>query len=143
MGKAILADLLDKNKLSASVTVDAAAIADPHHATVSPSAVKAIAEIGCERWIEAHRPRKLCPYLQERADLIIAVTDRPLARGTNSSNKVVTDKELFGIRISNPYPDNQDDESLEKYRKVRDEMKRLINEKLDEILERAGAIPVV
>ncbi len=64
MGKAILADLLDRKKVS-TVAVDAAAIADPHHATVSPSAVKAVAEIECECWIKNHRPRKLSPYLQQ------------------------------------------------------------------------------
>lgn len=142
MAKAILSDLLDKKKFS-GVAVDAAAIADPHHATISASAVKAVAEIGCDRWIENLRPRKLCPYLQERADLVIAITDRPLARRPGSSDNVVTDKEFFGVNISNPYPDNEDEESLAKYRKVRDQLQDVISANLDRILERARAVPVV
>jgi len=141
MGKAILADLLDQNKIHA--VADAAAIADPHHATVSPSAVKAVAEIGCERWIENHRPRKLSPYLQERADLIIAVTDRQLARRPHSLDKVITDKKLFGTSIPNPYPDDEDDKSLKKYRKVCKKMKRVIISNFTEILKRAKATPNV
>lgn len=142
MAKAILSDLLDKNKLS-GVAVEAAAIADPHHATVSPSAVKAIAEISCDRWIQNDRPRKLCQYLQERADLIIAITDQPLARRPSSSDNVVTDKEFLGVTIPNPYPDNEDEESLAKYREVRDQLQHVISERLDRILERAGAVPFV
>jgi protein-tyrosine-phosphatase len=141
MGKAILANLLDQNKISA--VADAAAIADPHHATVSPSAVKAVAEIGCKHWIENHRPRKLSPYLQNRADLIIAVTDRQLARRPNSLDKVVTDKELFGISITNPYPDNEDDKSLQKYRKVCKKMEQVINDNFTEILKRAKVTPSI
>ena len=45
LGKAILADLADRNKI-AGLAVDAAAIADPHHATINPSALKAIRETG-------------------------------------------------------------------------------------------------
>jgi protein-tyrosine-phosphatase len=142
MAKAILSDLLDKSKLS-GVVVDAAAIADPHHATVSPSAIKAVAEIGCDRWIENHRPPKLCPYLQERADLIVAVTDQPLVRRATSSDNVITAKDFFGVDIPNPYPDNEDNESFARYRKVRDQMENVISANLDRILERAGAVPVV
>jgi protein-tyrosine-phosphatase len=79
--------------------------------------------------------------LQDRADLIIAVTDRQLAREPNTSTKVVTDEELFGVSIPNPYPDNEDEESLEKYREVCAGMERVIEEHFDEILDRAGAVP--
>lgn len=141
LGKAILADLVDRNKIP--VTVDAAAITDPHHAVVSPSAVKAIRETGREKWIDKHRPRKLCAYLQGRADLIIALTDTTFARRPDSATKVVTDRELFGVSIANPYPDNEDEESLNKYRAVRDQLDDLITQNFDEILARAGALPAV
>jgi protein-tyrosine-phosphatase len=142
MGKAILADLVDKNKIP-GLAVDAAAIADPHHATISPSALKAISETGRERWIDKHRPRKLCPYLQRRADQSIALTDRSLARRQDTATNVVTDRELFGTSIPNPYPDNEDEASLNKYRAVRDQLDKLITEKFDAILTRASAQPAV
>jgi protein-tyrosine-phosphatase len=142
MGKAILADLIDRKKVS-GVAVEASAVADPHHATISPSALKAMQETGRERWIEKHRPRKLCPYLRDQADLIIAFTDESLARRTDRSEIIVTDRDLFGETIENPYPDKEDDESLQKYKDVRDQLDRLINEKFDVILERANAKPSV
>lgn len=142
LGKAILADLIDRKKIS-GLAVEAAAVADPHHATISPSALKAIQETGREGWIEKHRPRKLCPYLQDRADLIIALTDTTLARRPDRLKKVVTDRELFGAVIPNPYPDKEDNESLRKYREVRDQLDHLINEKFEVILERADAKPSV
>lgn len=140
MGKAILADLVDRHKIP-DLAVDAAAVADPHQSTISPSAHRAIAETGRERWIEKHRPRKLCAYLQDRADLIIMLTGGPLARSTATESDVVTDVELFGESIPNPYPDNEDAESLAKYRAVRDQLDRLIESHFDEIVERAGARP--
>lgn len=142
LGKAILADLADRNKI-AGLAVDAAAIADPHHATISPSALKAIKETGRERWIHEHRPRKLSPYLQRRADLIIALTDRSLARSPEPASKVVTDREIFGTSIPNPYPDNEDELSLAKYRAVRDQLDQLITERFEAILARAGAQPTI
>ena len=41
----------------------------------------------------------------------------------------------------NPYPDNEDEESIAKYRAVRDQLDRLIESHFDEIVERAGAQP--
>lgn len=140
MGKAILADLLHSAKLS-GITVDAAAIADPHHSTVSPSAVKAVQQIGCDEWIRGHRPRKLSPYLQDRADLIVILTDRNLARPAKYSAKVIRDTELFGFHIANPYPDNEDEVSLKKYCEVRDSMQKAITDNLSQIVELAGGTP--
>jgi protein-tyrosine-phosphatase len=140
MGKAILADLVDRHKIP-DVAVDAAAVADPHHSTISPSAYRAIAETNRERWIDKHRPRKLCAYLQDRADLIIMLTGGPLARSAATGSNVVTDVELFGESVPNPYPDNEDEASLAKYRAVRDQLDRLIESHFDAIVERAGARP--
>lgn len=142
LGKAILADLIDRKKVP-GLAVEAAAVADPHHATISPSAFKAIQESGRERWIEKHRPRKLCPYLQDRADLIIALTDTTLARRADPFHKVVTDHELFGVTIKNPYPDKEDAASLKTYQDVRDQLDQLLTEHFDVILDRANAKPSV
>ncbi len=81
--------------------------------------------------------------VQERAGLIIAVTDRQLARRPDSLDKVITDKELFGTSIPNPYPDDEDEKSLKKYRKVCKKMKGVINDNFTEILKRAKANPSV
>lgn len=140
MGKAILADLVDRHKIP-GVAVDAAAVADPHHSTISPSAYRAIAETNRERWIDKHRPRKLCAYLQDRADLIIMLTGGPLARSAATGSNVVTDVELFSESVPNPYPDNEDEASLAKYRAVRDQLDLLIESHFNAIIERAGARP--
>jgi len=142
MAKAILSDLIDKKKIT-SVAVEAAAVADPHYATISPSGFRAIQETGRERWIQGHRPRKLCHYLQNRADLIIALTDATLARRRGGLNNIVTDQELFSTMIPNPYPDNEDGESLMKYRNVRDQIDQLIEGNFDKILDLANAKPFV
>ena len=142
LGKAILSQLVDSHKVP-GVAVDAAAVADPHYATISPSALKVIRETGREKWIKKHRPRKLCAYLQTRADLIIALTDTTLARRPDPARNLVTDQELFGVSIPNPYPDNEDEDSLKKYRSVRDKLDSLISGKFEAILKRAGARPMV
>ena len=142
LGKAILSDLVDRKRIP-GLAVDAAAIADPHHATVSPSALRAIRETQRERWIAHHRPRKLCGYLQARADLIIALTDGTLIRRAESPATVVTDRELFGVSIPNPYPDSQDAAALQRYRAVRDQLDEVIHTNLEAILERANARPSV
>lgn len=140
LAKALLSEKLYQAKVS-TVAVEAAAVADPAHATISPSGVKALQEIGCDTWIENHRPRKLSPYLQERADLLIALTDSALPRKSSSNVKVITDTDLFGSSISNPYPDNEDTASLERYRKTREELNVALDQALAEILERIDGLP--
>jgi len=142
MAKAILAKRLSSEKIS-NVAVEAAAIADPHHPTISPSALTALSEIGCAQLVSEHRPRKLSTFLQHRADLIIALTDASLARTSHTSPRIVTDEEVFGTRIANPYPDNEDSASLERYRISRDQIEHAIDEKFWEILERFDARPTL
>lgn len=140
MAKAILKDMLDRHKMT-GVAVEAAAIADPHHPTISPSARKAVAALGQDRWIENHRPRKMCAFMQDRADLIIGLSEFPLARKLETPRKYVLDQEIFGHSIANPYPDAEDDESLARYIDVRDDLRRVISDNFDAILARAGATP--
>ena len=45
--------------------------------------------------------------------------------------------------ISNPYPDEEDSDSLERYRKTREELSLALDEKLPEILEKIHALPVL
>lgn len=142
MAKGILSQRLHDMKIS-NVAVEAAAIADPHKSSVSPSAIKALQEIGCDHWLIGHRPRKLCRYLQNRADLIIALTDRRLARTPASASKVIADRELFGERIMNPYPDKEDLASLEKYRASRQQLENALDRKLDDILKLIQATPTI
>ena len=132
--------MLSQHKIT-SIAVEAAAVADPAHATISPSGVKALDEIGCIDWVKDHRPRKLSSYLQERADLIIALTDSKLPRPALPSTKWIRDIDLFGIAVSNPYPDTLDEASLERYRKTREELSEVINLKFNDILEKIDAIP--
>lgn len=140
IAKALLSEKLYQNKIT-DVVVEAAAVADPAHATISPSGVKALAEKGCESWISKHRPRKLSPYLQNRADLIIALTDSALPRPSTQKTTVITDVELFGQAISNPYPDEEDQLSLERYQKTRDELNVSIDKIFSEILAKVKALP--
>ncbi len=140
LAKALLSQKLYQAKIT-TVAVEAAAVADPAHATISPSGVKALQEIGCDAWIENHRPRKLSPYLQERADLIIALTDSALPRKSAPNTKAITDTDLFGASITNPYPDDEDVASLERYRKTREEINLALDQALPEILKRIDALP--
>jgi len=142
LAKGLLSQMLHDAKIT-NIAIEAAAVADPHHATVSPSAIRALEEAGCESWLIGHRPRKLSSYLQNRADLIIALTDGGLARSPDSTEKVVTDVELFGRKITNPYPDTEDDESLSKYRATRSELVDALEGSVDEILRRVGATPEI
>lgn len=137
LAKGLLSQKLHDAKIT-NIAVEAAAIADPHHATVSPSAIRALEEVGCAAWLAGHRPRKLSAYLQGRADLIIALTDGGLARSPTSANKVVTDMELFGRKITNPYPDADDESSLNKYRATRSELVSALEESMGRILTRVG-----
>lgn len=140
LAKALLSEKLYRLKVS-NVVVEAAAVADPAHATISPSGVKALEEIKCESWVSQHRPRKLSPYLQKRADIIIALTDSSLPRPSTPDATVITDVDLFGKIITNPYPDHEDKESLERYRKTRDELDAALDKVLPVILEKVDALP--
>jgi protein-tyrosine-phosphatase len=140
MAKAILSDRLQRKGVMTAV-VEAAAAADPVQTEISPSAVIALEEIGCGAWIEHHRPRKMCQYLRDKSDLIIALTDSPI--GVTDSKKVVTDRVLFGAAVPNPAPDNRDSASLKKYRDARIAIESAIDNHFDEILDRAGARPIV
>ncbi len=142
MAKGILSQRLHDMKIT-GVAVEAAAVADPHHSTVSPSAIKALAEIGCEHWLKGHRPRKLCQYLQDRADLIVALTDKDFVRTNSQRAKLVSDEQLFGKSIMNPYPDNEDEESLKRYRKSRKQIESAIDKHFVRILKHVGATPSI
>jgi protein-tyrosine-phosphatase len=140
MAKAILQDRLEKSKIV--VAVDAAAVADPYNAKISPSAVRVLEEVNCSEWIKDHRPRKLSAYLQDRANLVVVLTDSAL-RASDRSGKVVTDVGLFGRQIANPYPDNEDNESLEKYREARRAIERGIDDNFEKLLNLANARPQI
>lgn len=142
MAKGILSKMLDEAKIT-GIKVEAAAIADPHNPTVSPSALKALAEIGADQWLAGHRPRKLSTYLQARASMIIVLSDLPLARDPGASTNVLFDRDLFGASITNPYPDLEDDGSLTRYRAARQELESAVEAKFGEILDLLDATPKV
>jgi protein-tyrosine-phosphatase len=142
IAKGILSQMLAHRKINA-IAVEAAAIADPHAPQVSPSAIKALREIGCHASLSGHRPRKMCRFLQERADLVVALTDQPLARISTRDKKVVTSKAIFGLDITNPYPDNEDGESLVRYRACCTQLKEALEKHFDKLLKFVGATPTI
>lgn len=142
MAKAIFSHLLHENKIT-SVAVEAAAVAEPHKPYISVSAVAALKEAGYDHWLESHRPRKLCRYLQEKAHLIVVFTSHSLPRSASRKAKVTTDDDLFGKNTYNPFPDFGDDESLHKYRKGRDELENHLRNNFWKILGLLGARPKV
>jgi hypothetical protein len=85
----------------------------------------------------------LSPFLQNKADLIVALTDSALARAPDRPNTTMTDAELFGTQISNPYPDQEDEASLLKYRRTRIELERVIDNTFDRLLDLAKARPAI
>lgn len=142
LAKALLAQKLHDSKIT-TITTEAAAVAEPLHSKVSRSAIDVLKEHGCEGWIRGHRPRKLSRYLQNRADLIVLLTKGGLSRSSRGSTKVVTDIELFNRKISNPYPDKGDAESLERYRNTFFELKDVFDDKFEDILQRLDSAPIV
>lgn len=137
MAKGLLSKILDDYKIT-GIKVEAAAIADPHQPTVSPSAIEALKYYNASKWLEGHRPRKMCRYLQEHADLIIGMTDVSLNRSCGKADKYITDRELFGEKIKNPYPDDQDAKSLKKYKNSCKSLAEHLERKLPEIMKRLG-----
>ena len=142
LAKGILSQILHEKKIS-NVVVEAAAIIEPHHPTISPSARDVLKEVNCDHWIEHHRPRKLSRYLQNRADLIITLSDKPLPRASKRRTKVLSDLDILGEHVMNPYPDNHDEKSKKKYRRVRKILEKKITQNLDAILENSGWSPRV
>jgi protein-tyrosine-phosphatase len=139
MAKGIFLDRLQKAKIS-TIAVEAAAVAEPPHSKISVSAVRALDEINCSRWLDGHRPRKLSQYLQDRADLVILLTDRHIRKGRRSK-KIKTDVKLFGYPVMNPAPDYEDDASLIKYREARTNIEKAIDDNFMRILDLAKARP--
>lgn len=142
MAKGVLSQLLYEKKIT-GITVEAAAAGDPHHSTVSPSAIKVLEETGCDQWLIGHRPRKLSQFLQDRADLIIVLTDKGYLRTDDQHTKVITDENLFGEQIINPYPDGEDEESLHRYRNSKMQLELAIQDNLDKILQLIDAVRTI
>ena len=140
IAKGIMSKFLADRKIS-GLAVEAAAVADPHNSTVSPSAMNVLRESQCETFLEGHRPRKMCRFLQDRADLIIALTDAPLARTSASSCKLKTSKDILGTDIINPYPDKGDEASLTRYRRCFKQLETALDRNFDRILDKLGATP--
>jgi protein-tyrosine-phosphatase len=140
MAKGILSQMLSVKKIS-GVSVEAAAIADPHHPRVSPSALHALRKLRASDWLKDHRPRKLSEYHQKRADLIVVLADPQLIRKSSAPTKVITAQDLFGKEIVNPYPDNEDDASRQLYVERCEELRAAIRDNFEEILRLASATP--
>jgi protein-tyrosine-phosphatase len=137
MAKGLLLHKLQQLKIT-GVAVDAAAVAEPVHAQISPSVRTVLAEVGAAHHLDNHYPRKMCKYLQDRADLIIRLTDVPLTRPVLAPSKVIDDIDLFGERVLNPYPDDQSSAAVGRYRASRDTLSASLDSALPEILNRLG-----
>jgi hypothetical protein len=55
----------------------------------------------------------------------------------------MSDEHLFGESIMNPYPDNEDEKSLKRYRKSRKQIEDAIDKNLDKLLQLIGATPTI
>jgi len=136
IGKAVLTDLLRKAKQPYKYRIESRAIWEPTHICATQAARTAIQELAGEDLLAEHRPRRAGPAFLFEADLILA-TDRKVLKGILASSReypgtdddrLVVEEELreksflatdfFGSSgdIFDPWPDDGDAASLQRYR---------------------------
>jgi protein-tyrosine-phosphatase len=92
-----------------------------------------------EDLLKGHRPELLTPGLMEQADLILAM-DKSLLLTPGKilpHTKAFVLKEFFGLQgdVVDPWPDGKDPATLQRYRACAQELRRLLTENIDRIVE--------
>ena len=98
-----------------------------------------IREMYGEDLLKDHRPEILTADLVAQADLVLAM-DRSLLLTpgkTLPANKAFVLKEFLGLHgdVVDPWPDGKDDATLERYRACAGELRTLLTEHLDRIVD--------
>jgi protein-tyrosine-phosphatase len=138
MAKAITTKLLEQMKPRPRIEIHAAGLGPSTAEETSYAARYVIREMYGEDLLKDHRPTLLTPDLVARADLILAM-DRSLllTPGKNlPKNKAYVLKEFFGLQgdVVDPWPDGKDPVTLQRYRACAEELKALLTEHIDRIV---------
>lgn len=154
ISKAVTLSLLERRKEAAHIRVESRAIRRPEYATAMKSGRLAVEKILGRDLLAGHRPRDAGVAFLHEADLILAtdgyvldeirnihLDHRGSAAGQAAIQREIAAKlflvtEFFGASgdISDPYPDDEDEESAQRYEKCVRDLLHLIEPNADRIL---------
>jgi len=134
MAKIITEQILKKKPLLFKVKIKAMALGALTSTSVSYAARNAIKEMYGKDLLINHKPQMVTQEALDKADLIL-VMDRSLMDNKTLKNRsdIYLFKEFFGSSgdVVDPYPDGKNQERLSEYRKCAEEMRTLIELKID------------
>lgn len=142
MAKIILSKVLEKRKLNHPIDIRSVGFGPLSYKKASFAARNVIKNMYNEDLLANHRAEILTLRLVKQADLIL-VMDKHLQSlvGKNfPNNKTYLLKEFFGLSgdVIDPYldsPDRRDEETLSKYRRSAEELKDILTNNVDRLVE--------
>jgi len=139
IAKIIATRLLEDKKPTQRIKVRAAGLGPITGTEASYAARYVIREIYGEDLLKDHRPELLTPGLVEQADLILLMDKSLLLTPgkTLPQKKTFILKEFFGLQgdVVDPWPDGKDSVTLQRYRQCAGELKDLLTEHIDRIVD--------
>lgn len=138
MAKVITERVLKGMSLPFNVRIESMAIGPISNTSTSYAARIAIKEMYGEDLLIYHTPKRVTREVLKEADLVLVMSRSLLnsIREYNPQNTFVF-KEFFGFSgdVADPWPDGKDQSTLSRYRKCAEEMKTIIEENLDRLLQ--------
>ena len=138
MAKAIMIQLLVNRNPRTNIEVHAAGLGPLSGTEVSYAARYIIREMFGKDLLKDHRPELLTAELATRADLILVMDERLLlTKGkTLPQAKTFLLKDFLGSSgdVVDPWPDGKDASTLQRYRECAEELKALITDHVDCII---------
>ncbi len=138
MAKVITERVLKDKSLLFKVRIEAMAIGPVSNTSTSYAARNAIKEMYGKDILICHTPKRVTREVLEEADLVLVMSRSLLdtIKDYNPQNTYVF-KEFFGLSgdIADPWPDGKDQSTLSRYRKCAEEMKKIIEENSDRLIQ--------
>jgi protein-tyrosine-phosphatase len=139
MAKAIAGKLLEDRTLKHPVDIRAVGLGRVSSTKAEYAARYVINEMYGEDLLKEHRPAQLTPELAKRADLILVMDRSLLNPKILPSGKSYVLKEFFGVTgdvdVVDPFPDGRDDATLARYRACAKELRHLLEQGLDRLID--------
>jgi hypothetical protein len=144
MAVAITRKLLEANTpdLAGAIRVEGrAALSEIGKRKVSYGARKAIIDLYGEDLLKGYVPKVLDETIAREASLVLAMDKASLGRSELPEDKTYLVTEFFGSSgdITNPFPDGKSDVVLQRYLDVALELKDLLEDGLDKLIQALDA----
>lgn len=136
MAKVIMEKLLHDRPPGFPIQVAALALTDPTRQEASAAAREVIKEAYNADLLAEHRPRRITPKIIEEANLILVMDDSLLSPKTLPAEKTSVLKPFLGEQgnVKDPWRRVKDKKTLYRYRRCRDELRRVLERHFDRLV---------